>query len=617
MTSQSFKGSKTAGWIKELERNSRLNKKRIIRFPLPVQMSLLYISICLLPTLLLCFYFSDAVRILSISETKEIYRYSVEQVGTNLNEKITEIAQASFAVGTDKAVVSYLSDHTEDDYRLYSTYVSTVHGLFEQLRYRFQNLRVHIYTSNPDIKFSGTFIRDDEQFLEREEALEDADGLFAWNGICREFGRDYLIASTPIKDFSMGGATVGILEIGIDREDLVAYIDEAALSDVIVLLRDQNDRVLLSNLQDTQKEQELLQVLQTPRESDIVSWDEKSYLVFQSDIENNYLGIDQWKNEHLVPLQIVEQGAREIKLTGFVVTGILALTALTILMFFSRRLTCRLKLLTDAMNHIEAGHNDVSIPVTGHDEIYDLGMHFEKMVLRIRYLMNEVYENEIKKQKLINEQKTIRLIMLQNQINPHYLFNTMETIRMNLLIKGDTETAGVIRVFADSFREMLDDSTLTCRLGEELGFVKKYFLIQKYRFEEKIDLTISADESMMNAVIPKFLLQPMVENSILHGLEQKAGNGMVFVQIERFGEVLHIRIKDNGIGMNDAELSALRESIAHPEEGWREHYALRNIARRLSLLYNGDALLELESVAGRGTHFHVCIPYSEEQITDR
>lgn len=594
-----------------------MNKKKTIRFPLPMQMSLLYISICLLPTLLLCLYFSDAVRILSITETKEIYRYSVEQVGTNLNEKITEIAQASFAVGTNQAVVSYLSDHTEDDYALYSTYISTVHGLFEQLRYRFQNLRIHIYTANPDIKFSGTFIRDDTQFREHAAALEDADGLFAWNGIRREFGRDYLIASTPIKDYPMGGETVGILEIGIDREDLVAYIDEAALSDVIVLLRDQNDRVLLSNLQDAQREQELLHILQASQENDIVSWDGKSYLVFRSGIENNYLRIEQWKNEHLVPLQIVEQGAHDIKVTGFVVTGSLALIALTILMLFSSKLTRRLKLLTDAMNHIEAGHNDVPIPVTGHDEIYDLGMHFEKMVLRIRYLMNEVYENEIKKQKLINEQKTIRLIMLQNQINPHYLFNTMETIRMNLLLKGDAETAGVIRVFADSFREMLDDSTLTCRLDEELEFVKKYFLIQKYRFEEKIDLTISADGSVMKAVIPKFLLQPMVENSILHGLEQKTGNGMVFVQVVRSDAVLHIRIKDNGIGMSDAELSTLRESIAHPEEGWEEHYALRNIARRLSLLYNGAALLELESAAGCGTHFHVCIPYSEEQITDR
>ncbi len=577
-----------------------------------MQLALLYLFISLIPTLLLCLYFSSTVRRLSISETKEVYRYSVEQAGKNLNEEITEIAQAAFAAGTDDRVVSYLRNHTEDDYRRYSIYADTVHDLFRQLRYRFQNLRIHIYTENPDIKFSGVFIRDAEAYRRQAEELEGAGGLFVWDGVRQEFKKDYLSARALVKDFSTGGETVGVLEIGIDLEDLNAYIDEAEFSDVIVLLRDQEDRVLLSNLPDAEKTEELLRILRAPRRGEIVSWEGKSYLVFQSIVENKHLGVLGWKNEHLVPLQIVEQGARRIRITGFLMTGGLALVVLTILMLFSYKLTHRMKLLTDAMDAIEAGDEGVSIPVTGSDEIYDLGIHFERMVLRVRYLMNEVYENEIKKQKLLNEQKTIRLIMLQNQTNPHYLFNTMETIRMNLLLKGDTETAGIIRVFADSFREMLDDSALTCRLCDELEFVRKYFLIQKYRYEDKIDLTISAGEEVQNAVIPKFLLQPMVENSILHGLEQKTGKGMVFVSVERLGEDLHIRIKDDGVGISDAELSALRECIAHPDGGGRENYALRNIARRLSLLYGGAALFELESAVNQGTQFHVCIPYREE-----
>ncbi|MDD6175435.1 MAG: histidine kinase, partial [Firmicutes bacterium] len=497
---------------------TKVKKDQSFRFPLQAQMLLLYVFIGLIPVILICFYFSSAVRDISISQTSEAYRHSVNQVGKNLLEGIAEMAQAASNTGNEEDVVAYLSDYSEDDYLLYERYANTVHDLFRQLQYRFKNLRVHIYTPNNNIKFSGTFIRDKMLFEQQEQAVTHTDGLFIWNGIRREYGKDYLVACTPIKNFFTGGNTVGVLEIGINLNDLYAFIDEATSSGTAVLLLDQNNQVLLSSLQNEEENEEVLQLLQTAGANDIVSWHETDYLIFQSDIENAYLGISQWKNVHLVPMKVMEEGAHEIRMTGFTITCVLALFAFTLLVIFARGLTYRLQLLTNTMNRIEDGHSAVLVPVTGHDEIFDLGMHFDKMIKRLHFLMNEIYENEIKKQKLENEQKTAQLIALQNQINPHYLFNTMETIRMNLLLKGDTETAGVIRMFADSFREMIDDSELTCRLRDELEFVKKYFQVQKYRYEEKIDLMISADESVMNAVIPKFLLQPMVENSIYHGL---------------------------------------------------------------------------------------------------
>lgn len=589
-----------------------MKKCKRFRFPLQTQMLLIYVCIGLIPIILICFYFSNAVRSVSISQTSEVYRHSADQVGKNLIKQITEMAQASFDTGSDEDVITYLTDYSDDDYQLYERYANTVHGSFQQLQYRFEKMRIHVYTPNNNIKFSGTFIRDREQFEEQVQSLENADGLFLWKGIRREYGKDYLIACTPIKNYFTGGDTVGVLEIGINLEDLYTYIDEATSSGTVVLLLDQNDQVLLSSLQEEDEDQEVLQILQTAEESSTISWNGIDYLIFQSDIENSYLGINGWKNVHLVPLQVVEQGSLDIRVTGFTITGILALVALALLVLFVHGLTHRLKLLTNTMSKIEDGHSNVPVPVTGHDEIYDLGMHFEHMIKRLNFLMNEIYENEIKKQKLENEQKTAQLIALQNQINPHYLFNTMETIRMNLLIKGDAETAGVIRMFADSFREMIDDSVLTCRLSEELEFVKKYFQVQKYRYEEKIDLMISVDESTMNAVIPKFLLQPMVENSIYHGLERKTTNGRILIHIERREDVLQIRVEDDGAGMGAPELQKLRDCMNSPERAGKENYALRNIARRLSLLYGDSAIFDIDSIVGWGTRICVRIPYSEE-----
>ncbi len=591
-----------------------MKKDKRFRLSLQTQMLFFYICIGLVPIVLICSYFSNAVRNVSVSQTSEVYRHSADQVGKNLLEEITEMAQASFDTGNDEEVIAYLTNYTDDDYQLYESYANTVQGLFRQLQYRFENLRVHIYTPNSNIKFSGTFIRDKVQFEEQVQALENADGLFMWNGVRREYGKDYLIACTPIKNYFTGGDIVGVLEIGINLEDLYTYIDEATSSDTEILLLDQNDHVLLSSLQDAEENQEVLQVLHAREENNTAAWNGTDYLIFQSNIENSYLGIHQWKNVHLVPMKVMEEGARDIWMTGFTITGILALIALTLLVLFARRLAYRLKLLTDTMNQIEDGHSDTPVPITGHDEIYDLGVHFDKMIKRLHYLKKEIYENEIKKQKLENEQKTAQLIALQNQINPHYLFNTMETIRMNLLLKGDAETAGVIRMFADSFREMIDDSVLTCRLRDELELVKKYFQVQKYRYEEKINLTISADESAMHAVIPKFLLQPLVENAIYHGLEKKMENGKILLHIRREGNVLQIRVEDDGAGMAAAELQKLQECMKSPEHGGKENYALRNIARRLLLLYGDAAKIEIESIVGWGTCIRMCIPYSEESV---
>ena len=119
-----------------------------------------YICIGLVPIVLICSYFSNAVRNVSVSQTSEVYRHSADQVGKNLLEEITEMAQASFDTGNDEEVIAYLTNYTDDDYQLYESYANTVQGLFRQLQYRFENLRVHIYTPNSNNKFSAAIIRD-------------------------------------------------------------------------------------------------------------------------------------------------------------------------------------------------------------------------------------------------------------------------------------------------------------------------------------------------------------------------------------------------------------------------------------------------------------------------
>jgi len=589
-----------------------MKQKKRFRFPLQRQMILFYIFVGLFPVLLICIYFSQSVRTISISQTSEIYRHSVEQVGKNLLKVISESAQSSFDTANKDAMIGYLTDYADDDYALYNRYAENVQGLLRQLQYRFEKMRVNIYTPNTNIKFSGTFVRDAAQFSAMTAACKDTKGIFQWNGIRTEYGEKYLSGCAPIHNYFTGsGEVVGVLQVSISVNELYEYIDEASSSGTVVLLLDEQNQALLSSVAEEEKNS-IISALQQAENSGTLQWNSIDYLIFRSKMENAHLGIMGWQSVHLVPLQVAEEGSREVRTTGIVIGSALAVIALTLLVLFAHRLTGRLKLLSTTMSAVENGDTNVLVPVTGHDEIYDLGRHFETMLARLHFLMSEIYETEIKKQRIESEQKSAQLIALQSQINPHYLFNTMETIRMNLLLQGDKRTAGVIRMFADSFREIIDDSSLTCRLRNELDFVQKYFQVQKYRYEEKINLIIAADDTVMNAVIPKFLLQPLVENAVYHGLELKTENGRILIHVERDAELLRIRVEDDGVGMKPEELAALRHCLQNPKTGGTHNYALRNIARRLIILYGDAAELKIDSTEGWGTCIRVSIPYSEE-----
>jgi len=184
----------------------------------------------------------------------------------------------------------------------------------------------------------------------------------------------------------------------------------------------------------------------------------------------------------------------------------------------------------------------------------------------------------------------------------------METIRMNLLLKGDRETAEAVKLFADSFRIMMDDDDKMTTIRDELNFIKKYFMVQKYRYEDKIDLIIEVDSHLLNNQIPKFLLQPLIENALYHGLEMKGDFGRVTVSIEKMNKWMKICVADDGVGMDEHELYNLSQTLKDISDSKKGSYALRNIAKRLILLYGDDANLDIQSKKGCGTKVIVLIP---------
>lgn len=254
---------------------------------------------------------------------------------------------------------------------------------------------------------------------------------------------------------------------------------------------------------------------------------------------------------------------------------------------------------------------------TGVTEINNLIRVYNDMVTRQKQLQVENerrYENE---KHLIKLHAQAEFKMLQHQINPHFMFNTLEAINLMAVGKDLHEVSDIVKALARILRFSLrGEQTVTA--GEEVAALRDYLLIQKMRFEDYIQFDLEFDDSLGQYSILKFILQPLVENSISHGLSDRLTGGNVKVSVKEQEESLIFSVMDNGMGMTETELEKLKISMQDPDE--ERAYSkggigigLKNICRRLRYYYGDEAALDIESHYGIGTTVTLILPKKEER----
>ena len=206
---------------------------------------------------------------------------------------------------------------------------------------------------------------------------------------------------------------------------------------------------------------------------------------------------------------------------------------------------------------------------------------------------------------------------LQNQINPHFLYNTLDAIRSDALIAGEIRIADTIEALSTFFAYTISNMDQLATLDEELGHVRDYFYIQKYRFEERLNLQIEdwGDvEDPSQFYVPRLTLQPLVENAIYHGLEGRDKCGTVTISLEQTSEHLILHVIDDGLGMEPEVLKELNARLRNVFAGQSKTekkqggIALGNVNSRIQLLFGKDYGLRLYSVKGCGTDVRVLLP---------
>lgn len=232
----------------------------------------------------------------------------------------------------------------------------------------------------------------------------------------------------------------------------------------------------------------------------------------------------------------------------------------------------------------------------GRDEIGELASEFKYMLGQIDNLINENY----KKQLLL---KDTSYKMLRSQINSHFIYNTLNTIAWMVRLEKNSEAAAMLVDFGDILRASLAKEPYTT-VSEEVDIAEKYMYIQSFRYEDKLDFQMDTSGSLDKYMIPRLVLQPLLENAINYGVEEKAGLCRVSCTINEKENGIYIEIRDSGRGMSADELKAVREGTVKPKG---HGIGIQNIRERFALIYS-DFDFDIESEKNEGTAVKMRIP---------
>ena len=286
---------------------------------------------------------------------------------------------------------------------------------------------------------------------------------------------------------------------------------------------------------------------------------------------------------------------------------------------FSRYIMGPTQRLMKFAQRVSAGEFDIgSIDVRTGDEMQVLSEAFDEMLVTIRKQIREIEASalvrdqlrqaELRNLQASNELKKAELKALQSRINPHFLFNTLNLISQTAYLENAEQTVTLIDATAELLRYNLDKLDKSVALGDEIVNLENYLFIQRKRFGDRILFSLSIDDSLKCCRIPCLIVQPIVENSIIHGVGRYTSGAVVEVAVRRIGDRICLAVADNGLGMDEPRLQNLLSGILAADFDENEAMGLKNVYMRLRLFFDDDVRLSITSTPKVRTEISLEIP---------
>nr|WP_237391960.1 sensor histidine kinase [Paenibacillus dendrobii] len=437
-----------------------------------------------------------------------------------------------------------------------------------------------------------------------------------WSNVHRQWtfegARKVITLARPIRSTDKF-KLIGKVQINLDQGVIARQIRQAALEKGgFVLLLDEKDHIIAGP--DTMETNMPLSVYYP----EIGAFKGRSgYLDYGSGADKktvlyNTMSSVNWKLVGIIPTQEYRSQNHYFLILTAVAVSVAMLFVIIFVVFLIQKITNPLSALTRFLKDSSPEEPLPAIPVKSIDEVGQLIVSYNRLSTRIVKLTDEVKRNESLK-------KEADMQALQLQINPHFLYNTLSSIHWLALMNRDSKIAEMVGSLSDFLRFSLNNGQEYCPVGQEMMHVKNYVSIQSIRYPDKFSIQVRVDAEAQEQHMLKLLLQPLVENAMLHGILSREGPGEITVEIGCDEQGMHFAVEDNGLGIPAGRLEWLRSQLSSaPEENsgpaGKGGYGLRNVHSRLLLHYGRDAGLHIESAEGKGTRITFNIPYLEDAV---
>ena len=280
--------------------------------------------------------------------------------------------------------------------------------------------------------------------------------------------------------------------------------------------------------------------------------------------------------------------------TGMLIIGVAL--AMIFSFLFSRSIARPIASLAMRMDRVDRSNLQTRPVKSKITEFAQLENSYNVMIDQIRMLLEQTREE----QKKLSEAERKAL---ESQMNPHFLFNTLNTIKALARINNQEEIYTITVKLGKLLRSTIDSHESEATLADSIALIDSYLTIQKLRFGEKLVTSIHLDPTCAHIKTPKLVIQPLVENAIIHGLEPKVGNWFLAVRVEAVGRQIQITIEDNGVGFDRTTLPRDLNELANST-----HVGVYNVYRRLSLAYQNELEFSIDSTVGKGTIVRIGLP---------
>ncbi|MBR2602818.1 MAG: sensor histidine kinase, partial [Clostridia bacterium] len=414
------------------------------------------------------------------------------------------------------------------------------------------------------------------------------------------FDRNSLLLTRAIKSIKTG-SIIGYLMIRIDEKEFSELIRDINLDDdARAFLLDQDNVVITSDGSFTAAEafpdgELLTRLKEREGEPFFYSGPEQRHLAAYSQVSQT-----GWYTVVLIPMSYLNAEPLELLQATMLAVFICAVVAYGLFRLLSLSILRPVGALRQGVEAFSRKPDAPPVPAEGRDELTDLTRRFNGMTNEITTLIQNVSRQEREKHEL-------ETMALQAQINPHFLANMLDTVVYMAQIKKEKNIEEVLLAIVNILNNCKQNATPMATVQESLDFLRSYELVQSYRMLGKFTLIYEVEEGILNCLIPRFILQPIVENALIHGIAPSSKIGHITLKGIREGKMLHFSVTDDGVGLSEEQIA----SVLVKEADTGRHMTgigLPNVQRRLRLMYGEDCGIRISSVENEYTTVDIILP---------